>query len=132
MVAPEPPVVLHHGTTLSRAEQLLRTVPNPNFIDPGGNWYNRAGGFSAVVAGTPDYGLGTPEKYARAKAGNFPTEGGPVILEIEVPADIVNIVWNHPDLGYSADSGEIRFESGAGLEELQQAWPTLVKRILPL
>ena len=33
--------------------------------------------------------FGTPEDYARGKAKEFPDEGGPVILVIDVPEDIV-------------------------------------------
>ncbi len=66
------------------------------------------------------------------KARNFPGEGGPVILEVELPESIVDIVRNHPELGLSAATGEIRFEPGAGLEELLQAWPNLTKRVIPL
>lgn len=53
---------------------------------------------------------------------HFPFEGGPAILEIDVPEEIAA-------LGIDA-GGEIRFEPGSGLEELQQAWPTLAKRIV--
>jgi hypothetical protein len=57
------------------------------------------------------------------KANAFPNEGGPVILEIEVPDEIVALA-DH-------DGGDVRFNSGWGLEELRAAWPTLAKRILP-
>ena len=128
-----PPVIrLHHGTTLRRAESLLSTPPNPDFIDPGGDRYSRAEGFSAVIASTPDIGLGSAERYARLKSGNFPNEGGPVILEVEVPVWIVDILRNDPFAGMIVASGEVRFEPDLGLRELQQAWPTLTKRILPL
>jgi hypothetical protein len=58
---------------------------------------------------------------AARKAAIFPNEGGPAILEIEVPESIVR----------KADiKGEVRFEPGFGFEELLAAWPTIPKRIL--
>lgn len=127
-----PFVILHHGTTLKRAERIVKSGPDPGYIEPGGLFYDPAGGFSTGEAGAPEIGLETPEVYARRKAANFLNDGGPVILEIEVPAWIVAIVRNHPDLGDGAASGDIRFEPGVGLEELLQSWPTLTKRIVPL
>lgn len=132
MVAPEPPVVLHHGTTLRRAERIIQKGPDAKYVEPGGSFHDPANGFSTAIAGQQTIGMQAPEDYARMKAANFPAEGGPVILELEVPAWIVDIVFNHPELGQWAHSSEIRFEPGAGLEELQQAWPTLANRILPL
>jgi hypothetical protein len=123
---------LLHGTTLRRAEALLNTPPDANFVEPGGDRYSRAEGFSAVIARQADVGLGSAERYARLKAGNFPNEGGPVILEVEVPAWIVDILRNDPIAGMIVASGEVRFEPDLGLPELQQAWPTLTKRIVPL
>ena len=67
------------------------------------------------------YPQGSPELAANYKASLFPDEGGPAILEIEVPEAIVT----KADLG-----GEVRFEAGFGLEELLAAWPSLPKRIL--
>lgn len=125
-------VLIHHGTTQARAARIEQSGPDPRYVEPGGSFHNPADGFSTSEAGLPDVGLSLPEDYARSKARNFPNEGGPVILEIEVPEWIVDIVRNHPDLGLSATTGEVRFEPGVGLEELLQAWPTLVKRILPL
>jgi hypothetical protein len=52
----------------------------------------------------------------------FPSEGGPAILEIEVPTSMV-------DLAIDA-GGEIRFEPGFGLDELLAAWPEIAKRIV--
>jgi hypothetical protein len=132
-MTPAAPVIrLHHGTTPQRAVAIIRTGPDAGYVEPGGSRYDPAGGFSTTAADQPDLGLQTPREYARMKAGNFPTEGGPVILEVEVPAGIVGIVRNHPELGLVAASGEIRFEPGVGLEEFQQAWPTLTKPLLPV
>lgn len=74
----------------------------------------------------------TPEDYARGKARNFPSESGPAILEIEVPAWIVDILLNDPLQSGFARSGEARFEFGFGLEELLTAWPSLTKRVIAI
>lgn len=139
MTDPEPVVLIHHGTTRVRAERIIATGPDPNYVEPGGDRYTGADAFSTVVAGAPDRGLRRPERYARDKSANFPNEGGPVILEIEVPEWIVDLVRNHPEQGLTAASGEIRFEPpgrlrppGVGLNELLAAWPNLTKRVIPL
>lgn len=132
MIGPGATVVLHHGTTLARAQQLLSTPPDPNYIEPGGNQYTRADGFSTVIAGHAATSLGSADQYARTKATNFPSEGGPVILEVEVPEWIVDILQNDPIAGMVVASGEVRFEPDLGLTELQQAWATLTKRIVPV
>jgi hypothetical protein len=125
-------VLLHHGTTRHRADRMVRTGPDATFVEPGGGLGSRAEGFSTVEAGATDRGLGTAEDYARRKAGNFPTEGGPVILEVDVPVGIVELVQADPIGAIVAASGEIRFEPGLGLEELLQAWPGLTKRVIVL
>ena len=125
-------LLLDHGTTRHRAQQLLNAPPDAAYVESGGDRYARAGGFSAVFAGQLNAGLGSGEEYARAKAANFPNEGGPVILEVEVPEWIVDILRNDPIAGMIVASGEVRFEPDLGLVELQQAWPTLTKRIVPL
>jgi hypothetical protein len=132
MSSPSRIVVLWHGTTLRRAERLLIVPPEPLYVEPKGKIDNRARGFSTAIQGAPDIGLGTPEAYARSKAVNFPDEGGPVILEVEVPGWIVDIIFDDPELGLGALSGDIRFEPGVGLEELIRSWPTLAKRIVRL
>lgn len=122
-------ITLRHGTTWYRAEQLLVSPPDPNYIDPGGDWASRAGGFSAVVDGEEDEAIGTPEQYARRKAALFPAEGLPVILEIGVPEWVMGVIRGDPFMAEIAVGGEVRFEPGYGLEELMQVWPTLTKRI---
>jgi hypothetical protein len=67
--------------------------------------------------------MGTPGQYAQAKDRLYPNEGGPAILEVEVPLYIAQQAIRTP--------GEIRFEPGFGLEDLLAAWPTLPRRILP-
>jgi hypothetical protein len=80
-----------------------------------------ARGFSTCPEGAPA-SVGTPQQYATGKARLFPNEGGPAIVEVEVPVDLA-------DLAIDA-GGEIRFEPGFGLEELLKAWPQIAKRIV--
>ena len=63
----------------------------------------------------------TPEA-ARA----FPGEGGPVILAVDIPEDIVLKAVND---WFPLAQGLIQFDPGAGLEELLAAWPTLPKEM---
>ena len=133
MTAPQSSVILHHGTTLHRAERLQQTPPDPDFSRAG--WKSirpgrRVLGQSSPVK--PDVGLGSAEHYARMKAANFPEEGGPVILEVEVLMWIVDILRNDPIANMVVESVEVRFEPSLGLEKLRQAWPNLVKKIVKL
>ena len=109
---------LRHGTTRERADSILQNGPDANFKEPGGP--DPARGFSTYLIGGPS-SVGTSEQYASGKASLFPSEGGPAIVEIEAPEDII-------DLAIDA-GGEIRFEPGFGLEELRQAWPNIARRI---
>jgi hypothetical protein len=113
--------VLWHGTTLNRANSIIQTGPNPLFREPGG--MDRADGFSTSDPHGP-YPVGSPEDYARAKAALFPNEGGPVIVEVEVPTDVVVLAL--------ATGGEIRFQAGFGLDELLGCWGSLVRRVVIL
>jgi hypothetical protein len=112
--------VLRHGTTRRRGEAILRDGPDVNFREPGD--FIRAEGFSAVPVGVK-CPLGMPEDYAVRKASLFPDEGGPVIVEFEVPEELIDLAYR--------EGGDVCFLPGWGLEELLQAWPTLPKRILP-
>jgi hypothetical protein len=125
-------ITLHHGTTRQRADSIVMNGPDEFFIEPHGTVY--ADGFSTVDASWPANYLmfRTPEEYARGKAQIFPNEGGPVILEIEVPEWIVDIVRNDPYGAVNYGSGDVRFEPGCGLEALQGEWNTLIKRIVTL
>jgi hypothetical protein len=114
--------ILWHGTTRKRAESILRHGPNPNFQEPG-EILTRAEGFSTAAPEGP-FLYGSPALYAARKAALFPDEGGPAILEMEVP-------WEIADLAITeAGPGDVRFVPGYGLEELLAAWPSLPKRIL--
>lgn len=124
-----PPVLLRHGTTRQRATQIVANGLDPDFVEPHGP---RAEYFSTAYADPQLRQMGHPEEYARLKAANFPTEGGPVILEIEVPAWVVGVILADDIGGGLALSGEVRFEPGVGLEELLRVWPSIPKRITPL
>jgi hypothetical protein len=110
---------LRHGTTRQRADSILKDGPNLNFLEPGG--MDPARGFSTYPVGAP-ISVGTAEAYAAGKAKQFPSEGGPAIVGVEVPEDIIG-------MGIDA-GGEIRFEPGFGLDELLQAWPGLTKKVV--
>jgi hypothetical protein len=75
---------------------------------------------------------GTPEVAARNKHVLFPDEGGPAILEVEVPAWIMALVYSDEIAGGLARTGEIRFEPESGLNELLVEWHNLRKRVIPL
>ena len=115
--------ILLHGTTRQRAEQILARGPDPDFIEPGGG--TRAEGFSTCLQSGP-FPLGPPEEYARRKAVLFQNEGGPVILVLEVPDDLIALT---DQILFPLSQGVIQFDVGAGLEELCAAWPMLPKQI---
>jgi hypothetical protein len=116
---------LLHGTTRHRAEQILAGGPDPGFIEPGGG--PRAEGFSTCLELGP-FPLGTPEEYARRKAAGFPDEGGPAILAVDVPDDIITLAVD--EVYFPLSQGVVQFDEGTGLEELCAAWPALSKRII--
>jgi hypothetical protein len=68
-----------------------------------------------------------PEEYARRKAAGFPNEGGPVILAVDVPDDIMALAVD--EVYFPLSQGVVQFDEGAGLEDLQAAWPTLPKQM---
>jgi hypothetical protein len=110
--------VLQHGTTQARAQSIVRNGPDPNFVEPGGG--PPAGGFSTAPPQGP-YPGGSPSQYAAGKAALFPNEGGPAVVEVEVPAYILQQAVRQ--------QGEVRFEPGRGLEALMRAWGSLTKTI---
>ena len=125
-------MLLNHGTTRQRAEAILKNGPDASYREPNGT---TADGFSTSPAVGP-FDFGSPEDYARGKAANFPNEGGPAILAIELPDDLVpSIVGDVGELlpGKAFNAGtEIRFEPGGGLEQLLAAWPQLTKTVIIL
>lgn len=119
--------LLLHGTTRGRAEKIVANGPDPDFVEPGGN--GAAEGFSTFLQRGP-FLFGTAEDYARFKAAAFPDEGGPAILEVEVPDEIILLATSEPYFPLS--QGLVQFDRGAGLEELRADWMYLAKRIVPV
>jgi hypothetical protein len=119
-------MILLHGTTRRRAEQILQEGPNTRFQEPGGQAWGD--GFSMCLEAGP-FLFGAPEEYARGKAAEFPDEGGPVILVVDVPQDIIARAIND---WFPLSQGLVQFDPGAGLEELMAAWPTFPKRTVDL
>ena len=115
---------LLHGTTRTRAEQILQNGPNPHFREPEG--LGSDDGFSMFIETGP-FLFGTPTDYACGKALAFPNEGGPAILAVDVPDDMIALT---DDGWFPLSQGLVQFDPGDGLEELMAAWPTLHKRIL--
>jgi hypothetical protein len=113
-----------HGTTRRRAEQILAHGPDPNFTEPGAG--TRAEGFSTCLEGGP-FPVGTPQEYARRKAAAFPDEGGPVILRVDVPDDVIALATD--ETYFPRSQGLVQFDEGAGLEELRAAWASFPKAI---
>lgn len=132
MASDPPPTLLHHGTTLRRARAIEADGPDPNYKEPGTGRLPPAEGFSAVIGDGRPCGTGTPAMAAHNKDTLFPGEGGPVILEVLVPAWIMAILYADPIAAGLARGGEIRFEPESGLTELRAAWHELVKRVIPL
>lgn len=106
--------------------------PNPNFREPGTGSLPPAEGFSTVIGDGRACSTGAPEQAAWNKHSLFPNEGGPAILEVIVPAWIMAILNADSIAAGLARSGEIRFESESGLNELLTEWHQLPKRVIPL
>ncbi len=132
-MAPDlPPTILHHGTTLQRARAIEANGPDPAYREPGSARLPPAEGFSTVIGDGRPCSTGTPEEAARNKHALFPNEGGPAILEVEVPDWIMTILYADPIAAGLARSGEIRFEPESGLNELRAEWTNLTKRVISL
>lgn len=112
-------MILLHGTTLRRAERILELGPDSRFREPGGQ--ATADGFSTCLQPGP-FHFGTPEEYARGKAKEFPDEGGPAILLLDVPAEVVQSAANE---WFPLSQGLVQFDPGSGLEALLAAWPAI-------
>lgn len=115
----EPTRRLWHGTTKLRAEHILHNGPDTNLVVGGDSAY----GLSTAHPYGP-YPLGDPKDYARGKARNFPQEGKPAILEIDVPESIIALAVQ--------PGGEVWFGPGFGLEELLAAWSQISKKVIIL
>ena len=116
-------MILLHGTTRRRAELIVRDGPDPRYREPGGRPTDD--GFSMALESGP-FPFGHPRDYARGKAAEFPDEGGPVILAVDVPDHIVRRAASE---WFPLSQGLVQFDTGAGFEELAAAWPDLAKEI---
>ena len=116
-------MILLHGTTRQRAERIIQQGPDPSFQEPGGRDVSEE--FSMNLEIGP-FLFGSVEAYARGKAWQFPTEGGPAVLAVDIPESIVRLAESE---WFPIDQGLVQFDLGAGLEELLAAWPDLVKTI---
>lgn len=117
-------MILLHGTTRRRAEQILAHGPDSRFREPGGQ--ATEGGFSTYIDHGP-FLFGDPDEYARGKSREFPDEGGPAILVLDVPDAIVQKAvtdW------FPLSQGIVQFDPGSGLEELVAAWPQVASSAL--
>jgi hypothetical protein len=94
--------------------------------------WSLADGFSLTPANGP-FDVRHPHDYARLKAANFPNEGGPAVVMIELSDELADILigpLGQVCAGKALNVGaEVRFEPGGGLEELCAAWPTLQRFI---
>jgi hypothetical protein len=114
-------MILLHGTTRRRAEQILDLGPDPRYREPGGQ--GTEDGFSMYLESGP-FHFGMPDEYARGKAREFPDEGGAVILVLEVPDEVVHrsaTEW------FPLSQGLVQFDPGAGLEELAAVWSEVAR-----
>jgi hypothetical protein len=97
---------------------LVLHGPNPSYVEP----FDTVPSLGFCVAlETTDYSLGSPEFYARSKATLFPSEGGPVILELELDEKILHLS--------ETEAHDYQFERGHGIEELLNVWREIPKRI---
>ena len=114
-------MILLHGTTGRRAEQILAHGPDPRFREPGG--LATEDGFSMYLDHGP-FLFGDPDEYAHGKAREFPDEGGPVILVLKVPDVIVQKAATE---WFPLSQGLVQFDPGSGLEELVAVWSEIAK-----
>ncbi len=114
-------MILLHGTTRRRAEHILAHGPDPRFREPGG--LATEDGFSMYLDHGP-FLFGDPEEYARSKAREFPDEGGPIIIQLQVPNEIVQKAATE---WFPLSQGLVQFDLGSGLEELLAAWSDIAK-----
>ena len=114
-------MILLHGTTRRRAEQIIDLGPDTRFREPGGQ--ATGDGFSMYLETGP-FHFGSPDEYAHGKASEFPDEGGAVILVLEVPREIVETAATE---WFPLSQGLVQFDPGSGLEELEAAWPDIAR-----
>jgi hypothetical protein len=111
---------------MNRGQSILANGPDPTFREPGALPNQTAEAFSSSIPGLPRsaYATGDARAAAVGKANSFPNEGGPVVVQVEVPLGIAQQA-QRPALG------EVRFAPGEGLEALLAVWANLAKRLCP-
>lgn len=107
--------ILLHGTTRQRAEQIAASGPDPARCGPDG--------FSTYLESGP-FLFGSPQQYACRKESL--AEGGPAILAVDVPEQIILLAVNE---WFPLSQGLVQFNKAAGWDELVAAWPGLFKEI---
>jgi hypothetical protein len=133
---------LLHGTTLARAERIVRGGPDVGFVEPGDA--SAVGNFSFTAEGTPS-AVGTSVTYALGKAAAFPDERGPALVAVEVPDDVVrqaaleHLALFNGLIRYNVTAelrelvalcgGIVQFDPGPTLDSLLKAWGTIPKEI---
>jgi hypothetical protein len=108
----------------------LQQSPDCDYDEPNGG--GKPEGFFAAPAEGP-FSCGDPRSYARRKVAgliraNLSDEGGPAILEFELPADLAERIVGKPgelSEGKAFDGGVQSVLSGA------KGWKSFVKRGLP-
>lgn len=131
---------LLHGTTRRRAERISQVGPDLRFVEPGGAGIP-AENITFVVEGHRAC-LGSAARYATDKSANFPGEGGPAIVAVDVPDELVMSaarelaegIIGPLDDAHLLDEvvgtwGGIMFEQGPSFAALIAAWPGLPKEI---
>lgn len=107
--------------------------PDPDFQEPLPHSKElgraRAESFSTYLESGP-FVLAPPEKYACDKAALFPDEGGPAILKVDVPDEIIALALD--EVYFPLSQGLVQFDAGAGLEELRAVWSKLPKFVVPV
>lgn len=117
--------ILLHGTTRLRALRIVALGPDPNYRETAD--VPRAEGFSTCLESGP-FPLGRPADYARCKALAFPFEGGPVIIRIDVPDEVVDLAID--EIYFPLSQGVVQFDEGPVLAKLRAEWPKLVMQII--
>lgn len=121
--------LLFHGTTLDRALLIEANGPDADYVEPGG--IVTAENFSACLPFGPFTASGRPETYAvnknEAVVRDGRDEGGPAILIMDVPDDIIDLAV---DEFLPLSQGFVQFDPGPALDALLAAWPTLEMRTM--
>jgi hypothetical protein len=69
--------------------------------------------------------MGSPTQYALGKAAAFPGEGGPAILQLQMPKSLLNFGTSIPG------GGEVRFNP-AGSDALRFNWDQVKTTVQPV